>query len=74
MEDFCGHTSDSQVEVRDSGRDLDGRGETPYETEERDDLCAYIDETLEEVGIDLDAIAARAGISRYEFTDQWREW
>jgi hypothetical protein len=53
---------------------LEDRNETPYETEERDDLCAYIDESLEEAGIDLDDLAARTGIGRYEFTDQWRQW
>jgi hypothetical protein len=54
--------------------DLDDRGEVPYETEEREELCAYIDQALEEAGIDLDALAARLGIGRYEITDEWRDW
>jgi hypothetical protein len=54
--------------------DLIDRDETPYETGERDELCTYIDETMEEAGIDLDALAARMGVGRYEITDEWREW
>ena len=49
-------------------------GEVAYETEERENLCLYIDATLTEAGIDVPALAARAGIGRYEITDEWREW
>jgi hypothetical protein len=45
-----------------------------YETEERENLCAYLDATLTEAGIDVAALAARAGIGRYEITDKWRDW
>jgi hypothetical protein len=45
-----------------------------YETGERDELCLYIEETLAEVGVDVDALTARQGITRHEITDEWREW
>ena len=45
-----------------------------YETGEREQLCAYIDQALSESGIDVTALAARRGIGRYEITDQWRRW
>lgn len=48
--------------------------EAAYETEERENLCAYLDATLTEAGIDVAALAARRGIGRYEITDDWREW
>jgi hypothetical protein len=48
--------------------------EAAYETEERENLCAYLDATLTEAGVDVAALAARAGIGRYEITDKWREW
>ncbi|MCX4609709.1 hypothetical protein [Streptomyces mirabilis] len=51
--------------------DHDGAG---YETEEREELCLYIDQTLTEHGIDVPALAARRGISRTEITDDWRDW
>ncbi|MER5468068.1 hypothetical protein [Streptomyces sp. NPDC002685] len=51
--------------------DHDGAG---YETQEREELCLYIDHTLMDHGIDLPALAARRGISRTEITDDWREW
>ncbi|MFD3456746.1 hypothetical protein ACFWVC_31790 [Streptomyces sp. NPDC058691] len=44
------------------------------ETGEREELCAYLDLTLVEHGIDVPALAARNGIGRYEITDRWREW
>ncbi|MFJ4643213.1 hypothetical protein ACIP6Q_06700 [Streptomyces bobili] len=51
--------------------DHDGAG---YETEEREQLCLYIDQALTEHGIDVAAMAARRGISRTEITDDWRDW
>ena len=45
-----------------------------YETGEREQLCLYIDESLTEAGIDVEALASRRGIRRYEITDQWRRW
>lgn len=50
--------------------DHEGAG---YETEEREQLCLYIDQTLTEHGIDVPA-AARRGTSRTEITDDWRDW
>jgi hypothetical protein len=47
---------------------------TGYETGEREALCLYIDGTLEEAGIDVAALAARHGLSRYTITDRWRRW
>jgi hypothetical protein len=45
-----------------------------YETDERELLCAYLDDTLTEAGIDVTALAARRGLGRYEITDEWRDW
>jgi hypothetical protein len=49
----------------------DGAG---YETGEREDLCAYIDATLRDSGVDIDALASRRRIGRHEITDEWRRW
>ncbi|WP_327289505.1 hypothetical protein [Streptomyces sp. NBC_01198] len=43
-------------------------------TEEREQLCDYIDLTLSEQGVDVSALAARRGIDRAEITDAWRDW
>ncbi|WP_406475421.1 hypothetical protein [Streptomyces sp. NBC_01615] len=51
--------------------DHDGAG---YETEEREELCLYIDQALTERGTDVAALASRRGISRTEITDDWRDW
>ncbi|SEE45664.1 hypothetical protein SAMN05216483_6275 [Streptomyces sp. 2131.1] len=59
------------VLVNDINEDHNGSG---YETEEREELCLYIDETLMEHGINVPALAARRGISRTEITDDWRGW
>jgi hypothetical protein len=45
-----------------------------YETGEREALCQYIDDALEEAGIDVEALTARHGLSRYAITNQWRRW
>jgi hypothetical protein len=45
-----------------------------YETGERDELCAYIETSLEEAGVDVDAHAARRGIPRDKITGDWRTW
>ncbi|MFC7918513.1 hypothetical protein [Streptomyces cinereoruber] len=49
----------------------DGAG---YCTDEREQLCEYIDLTLGEHGVDVVALAARRGINRAEITDAWRDW
>jgi hypothetical protein len=49
-------------------------GQTSYETGEREELCEYIDASLEESGIDVAALTARRGIGRWELTDEWRAW
>ncbi|MGW4551479.1 hypothetical protein ACH121_30760 [Streptomyces sp. NB004] len=59
------------LELNEINEDHDGAG---YETEEREELCLYIDQTLTEHGIDVPALAARRGISRTEITDGWRDW
>ncbi|MFE4721733.1 hypothetical protein ACFRLW_36045 [Streptomyces sp. NPDC056728] len=45
-----------------------------YETDEREQLCHYIDESLTERGIDVVALASRHGLGRYQLTDRWRDW
>jgi hypothetical protein len=45
-----------------------------YETDEREELCDYIDASLEESGIDVAALEARNGIDRWQITGRWRDW
>jgi hypothetical protein len=45
-----------------------------YETDEREQLCDYIDEALTEQGVDVVALTARHGLGRYQLTDRWRDW
>ncbi|MFD0258124.1 hypothetical protein ACFVH7_07565 [Kitasatospora indigofera] len=45
-----------------------------YETDERERLCAYIDEVLIAAGVEIGALAARQGLGRHEITDAWRDW
>lgn len=52
----------------------DNHGGAGYCTEEREQLCGYIDLTLSEHGVDVAALAARRGINRAEITDAWRDW
>ncbi len=52
----------------------EAHNECAYETDEREQLCLYIDEALSERGVDVAALTARHGLGRYELTDQWREW
>ncbi|SEQ01267.1 hypothetical protein SAMN05216481_103271 [Streptomyces radiopugnans] len=49
-------------------------GGAGYDTDEREQLCEYIDQTLSEHGIDVAALATRNGIGRAEITDAWRDW
>ncbi|URN13065.1 hypothetical protein LUW77_20370 [Streptomyces radiopugnans] len=48
--------------------------ECAFETDEREELCDYIDEALTEHGIDVVALTARHGLGRYQLTDKWRKW
>ncbi|MFG2643549.1 hypothetical protein ACGFYP_21565 [Streptomyces sp. NPDC048370] len=43
-------------------------------TEEREQLCDYVDLTLGEHGVDVAALLARKGIVRAGITDAWRDW
>ncbi|MGI5146326.1 hypothetical protein ACQEVC_08045 [Plantactinospora sp. CA-294935] len=43
-------------------------------TGERAVLCEYIDRTITEAGVDLDALSARYGVPREDLTDEWRTW
>lgn len=45
-----------------------------YETDEREQLCDYIDKALTEQGVDVVALTARHGLGRYQLTDRWRDW
>jgi hypothetical protein len=45
-----------------------------FETDEREELCDYIDESLTEHGVDVVALTARRGLGRYQLTDKWRKW
>jgi hypothetical protein len=44
------------------------------ETGEREELCAYIDDVLEDAGVDVAALAARRGVGRFSLTNPWRRW
>ena len=44
------------------------------ETDEREELCRYIDDVLTDAGIDVKALTARRDAARAELTDGWREW
>lgn len=48
--------------------------ECAFETDEREQLCIYIDEALTEQGVDVATLTARGGLGRHELTDQWRDW
>lgn len=52
----------------------DSHGGAGYCTEEREQLCEYIDLTLREHGVDVAALAARRGINRAAITEAWRDW
>ncbi len=52
----------------------DAHDECAFETDEREQLCAYIDEALSEQGVDVAALTARHGLGRHELTDRWRDW
>jgi len=49
-------------------------GSIGYETGEREELCEYIDASLEESGIDVRALEARREIDHGEIAGNWREW
>ncbi|MCZ4118986.1 hypothetical protein [Streptomyces sp. H39-S7] len=56
---------------------IDGDGQhggAGFCTEEREQLCQYIDLTLSELGVDVAMLAARQSINRLEITDCWRDW
>lgn len=53
---------------------LNAADEACIETDEREDLCEYIDQVLAAEGVDVGALTARRGFSRHELTDQWRDW
>ncbi|MET9521661.1 hypothetical protein [Streptomyces coeruleorubidus] len=45
-----------------------------FETDEREQLCDYIDQVLTEHGVDVVALTARHELGRYQLTDKWRKW
>ncbi|MFI1421910.1 hypothetical protein ACH4VX_28855 [Streptomyces sp. NPDC020731] len=45
-----------------------------FETDEREELCDYIDQSLTEHGVDVVALTARHGLGRHQLTDKWRKW
>lgn len=55
---------------------LNGVGENggSIDTDEREQLCLFIDEVLTENGVDVGALAARHRLNRYAITDHWRRW
>ncbi|PAZ09894.1 hypothetical protein CLM62_43900 [Streptomyces sp. SA15] len=45
-----------------------------FETDEREALCDYIDESLTEHGVNVVALTARHGLGPYQLTNKWRKW
>ncbi|MFF7281775.1 hypothetical protein [Streptomyces griseorubiginosus] len=45
-----------------------------FETDERELLCDYIDESLTEHGFDVIALTSRHGLGKYQITNKWRKW
>ncbi|MEU6544666.1 hypothetical protein [Streptomyces sp. NPDC046859] len=52
----------------------DAHNGSAFETDEREELCDYIDESLTERGVDVVALTARHGLGRYQLTNKWRKW
>ncbi|GAB3111752.1 hypothetical protein GCM10027160_13050 [Streptomyces calidiresistens] len=52
----------------------DAHNGSAFETDEREELCDYIDELLTEHGVDVVALTTRHGLGRYQLTDKWRKW
>ncbi|MFE6523898.1 hypothetical protein [Streptomyces sp. NPDC057794] len=52
----------------------DAHNGSAFETDEREELCDYIDESLTERGVDVYALTTRHGLGRYQLTDKWRKW
>ncbi|MFK0155166.1 hypothetical protein ACIQVL_07690 [Streptomyces sp. NPDC090499] len=52
----------------------EAHNESAYETDEREQLCEFIDQSLTEHGVDIVALTARHGLGRYQITDKWRNW
>jgi hypothetical protein len=44
------------------------------ETDQREDICAFIEEAIIASGTDLDDLAASLNCTRHEITDEWRDW
>ncbi|MYQ43976.1 hypothetical protein GTW40_02660 [Streptomyces sp. SID4985] len=44
------------------------------DTDEREQICLFIDDVLTENGVDVGELASRHGVSRYAITDRWRKW
>lgn len=44
------------------------------ETDEREELCEYVDAVLTAAGVDVTALTARHGLDRSALTDRWRDW
>lgn len=53
---------------------LDQEHGAAFDPVDRVDLCAFIERTLTEHGVDVPALAERRGIEPSQITDEWREW
>jgi hypothetical protein len=45
-----------------------------FDTIDCEELCDYIDQSLTEAGIDVEALAERRGIDPAAITAAWRDW
>jgi hypothetical protein len=65
------HIQNVVLALNNINQDFDHR---VIETGEREALCEFIDAVIIEQGIDIDALAASQNCTRYELTDEWRDW
>lgn len=49
-------------------------GKAGYETDERDELCDYINASLQEAGVDVQALETRHGARPGDIAAKWRDW
>nr|QIY67478.1 hypothetical protein HEP85_21870 [Streptomyces sp. RPA4-2] len=52
----------------------EAHNESAYETDEREQLREFIDQSLTEHGVDIVALTARHGLGRYQTTNKWPKW
>ena len=49
-------------------------GHAVIETGEREQLCQFIEDVIDESAVDLDDFAKHCGCDKSDITDRWRNW